>query len=287
MPTTSAASTTESISSADGVRLHFAADEVPTPRAALMFIHGFGEHCHRYDGTVARLCSRGYNCYRIDVRGHGRSEGARGHIFSFEGYLRDAAALRKEAEQRAGADLPRILVGHSNGGLIALHSVARDASGLAGLALSSPFFGLEMDAPWVKVAAARALSKLVPALGIPTGLDPTHVSHDPEVVRAYTNDPLNVTVASGRWFTETMAAQDEALARARDVKLPVLLQMAGDDRIASLPAARNVFERLGSDDRTWRVYPGLFHEIWFELEREAPLTDLEQWLADRTTAPVR
>lgn len=265
------------------MRLHFAADEVETPRAALMFIHGFGEHCHRYDGTVERLCRLGYSCYRIDVRGHGRSEGARGHVFSFDGYLRDATALRTEAARRIDDDaVPRFLVGHSNGGLIALHSVARDPGALRGLVMSSPFFGLQMKAPWIKIKAAQAMSKLAPAVGIPTGLDPNHVSHDPEVVAAYAADPLNVTVASGRWFTETMAAQDDALARARDVRLPVLLEMAGDDRIASLAAARNVFERLGSPDRTWRVYPGLFHEIWFELENEAPLGDLEQWLADRT-----
>lgn len=286
MSTTSPAKTTQSISTRDGVRLHFAADEVPTPRAALMFIHGFGEHCHRYDGTVARLCGRGYSCYRIDVRGHGQSEGARGHVFAFDEYLRDAAALRAEVARRVGPDVPRFLVGHSNGGLIALHSVARDPEGVRGLVMSSPFFGFQLEVPFVKVAAARLMSRVAPAVGIPTGLDPKTVSHDPEVVHAYANDPLNVTVASGRWFTETVRAHDDALARARDVRVPVLLEMAGDDRIASLPAARNVFERLGSDDRTWRVYPGLFHEIWFEIENEAPLADLEQWLADRTTTPV-
>jgi len=268
------------------MRLHFAADEVETPRAALMFIHGFGEHCHRYDAMVARLGRRGYSCYRIDVRGHGRSEGARGHVFSFDGYLRDAAALRSEAARRAGPEVPRFLVGHSNGGLIALHAAARDPAGLRGLVLSSPFLGFQLQVPWLKVVAARAMSKLVPSLGIPTGLDPQTVSHDPEVVEAYATDPLNVRVASGRWFTETVAAHDGALALARDIRLPVLMKMAGDDRIASLPAARNVFERLGSDDLTWRVYPGLFHEIWFELHNEPPLADLEQWLADRTGPSV-
>ena len=285
MTTKDPISTTGELETRDGVRLHFAADEVESPRAALMLLHGFGEHCHRYDAVVARMCAGGYSVYRIDLRGHGRSRGARGHVYAFEDYLQDAQALRDETARRQG-ESTRILLGHSNGGLVALHSLARSPEGVSGLVLSSPFFGFRIQVPAAKVLAGRVFSRIMPALGLPTGLDPTTVSHDPRIVEDYATDPLNVRVASGRWFTETVRAQTDALARARDLQLPVLLQQAGDDRIASSDAARNVYERLGGSDLTWREYPGLFHEIWFELENEAPLRDLEQWLGDRTSTSV-
>ena len=74
-------------------------------------------------------------------------------------------------------------------------------------------------------------------------------------------------------------AANQALRTAGKVKLPILIQQGGDDRIASPPATRAVFEALASPDRTYREYPGLFHEIYFEIERKGPIGDLTQWLS--------
>ncbi len=269
-------------SAPDGVKLFWKADEVEAPRAALMLVHGFGEHCGRYDGVVARLNDQGYSVYRLDLRGHGQSDGARGHIFSFSDYLRDVATFRGRVVDRIG-ETPQILMGHSNGGLVAFHSAVSQPGDLIGLVMSSPFFGFEIKVPKIKAFAGRIMSKYVPAFALPTDLDPATVSHDPEVVADYAADPLNHAVASGRWLTETTEAHRRAMVLAPELKLPVLLQAAGDDKIVSTDSAKAVFDRFGSEDRTWQRYEGFFHEIWFELERERPLAELERWLRERTT----
>ncbi|MEZ4474500.1 MAG: alpha/beta hydrolase [bacterium] len=273
------------IDAVDGMRLY--REELPaqgTPRAALLFAHGFGEHSGRYAAMSEGLAAQGYSCFRFDFRGHGRSGGIRGHVFSFDGYLRDFAAVRRYVEARIG-DLPLFVLSHSNGALVAIHAVAARPEGLAGLVMSSPFFGFSLKVPKVKAALARQLSRLVPAFALPTGLDPTTVSHDPAVVESYRTDPLNVQVATGRWFTEAVAAHARVADQARALRLPVLLQQAGDDRIASAAAARAAFDEVGSADRTFIEYPGFFHEIWFELERQRPLADLAAWL-DAHLAPT-
>ncbi len=263
----------------DGTRLYFEYDQVTEPLAALLIVHGFGDHCGRYADMAARFVERGYSCYRFDYRGHGRADGRRGHIFDFEDYQRDLAAFRAHVAERVGPETPQFLLSHSNGGLISLHGVARDPKGLAGLVFSSPFFGLALKVPVVKATAGRWLSKLIPAMALPTGIDAKTVSHDPDVIAGYDADPLVGHVASARWFTETVAAQANLGELAKRITLPVLHQQAGDDRIASAPAAKAVFEQLASADRTLTVYDGLFHEIWFELEREPVLDELEGWLA--------
>ena len=146
---------------------------------------------------------------------------------------------------------------------------------------SSPFFGLSLAVPAPKALAGRILSGFMPALTLPTGIDPRLVSHDPEVRHQYATDPLIGREASARYFTESTRAQQEVPEHAARLRLPVLFQQAGDDRIASVPAARAAFDRLGSADRTWIEYPGLYHEIWFELENQGPLNDLRAWLDER------
>lgn len=247
-----------------------------------MLVHGFAEHSGRYDEVAAGLTQIGFDVWRFDVRGHGRSEGARGHVYRFEDYLDDFDCVRDHVRSCAPSDgLPLMVLSHSNGGLICLHALARDPSGVAGAVFSSPFLGFALDVPWIKQFAGRRLSRLVPSLPMPTGIKAGIVSHDPAVIEAYASDPLNHGVATPRWLTETTRAHIEAPAKARLFKLPVLFQQAGDDRIASASTSQAIFDRLGSDDRTFTAYPGLFHEIWFELDRAKPLAELHGWLVER------
>lgn len=267
------------LDAADGVRLFRECDVPDEPKAAVLFVHGFADHCGRYAAMAADFADEGYACYRYDYRGHGRSDGKRGHIFSFDDYLRDLRAARDWFESET-AGLKRFILAHSNGGLISLHGASAEPANLDGLVLSSPFFGFGVKVPAIKVAAGKLTSRIMPAFTQATNLDPATVSHDPAVIEGYGTDPLIGRVASSRWLTETLGAHERAPAAARALSLPVLMQQAGDDRIASAPDAKRIFDLIGSSDRTYRVYDGLFHEIWFELERGPVIADLKAWLAD-------
>lgn len=260
----------------------------------VVVVHGYCEHRKRYRHVAEALVAAGYQVLTCDLRGHGESEGVRGYVERFSYYLDDLRAFTAEAKKAARqartaaglADEPErkpILLGHSMGALVALQLVLSDPELFRAMALSSPFLGIKVKVPAWKSLLGRAASALRPTLTLPNGLPASDISHDPEIVRIYETDPLITHNATARWFTEVVAAHADTLARASRIKLPTLMQLAGDDRIVDSQAAQAVYERLGSADKNLTSYPGLFHEIFNEREpdRQRVLSDLKSWLATR------
>ncbi|MCB9527734.1 MAG: lysophospholipase [Myxococcales bacterium] len=266
--------------SGDGLRLYAEHDPLAAPRARLLLVHGFADHCARYRAMSELLNDQGYACHRFDLRGHGRSEGKRGHIYRFDDYLRDFAAFRAQVDAEHAIDGPTYILAHSYGALIAASAAIRSAEGIAGMVLSSPFLAAAIKIPAWKRTIGELCSKYLPAIALPTGLPAEWMSHDPATIQEYGTDPLIGRVASARWLTETEAAQAAAIAGAGAITVPVLVQQAAADRIVSVDAARRLYDAIGSKDKTWTAYDGLYHEIWFEKDREPVYAELRRWLAD-------
>jgi alpha-beta hydrolase superfamily lysophospholipase len=254
------------------------------PAAVLAVVHGYGEHGGRYRGLAEDMAARGYAVHVYDLRGHGRSGGRRGHLGRFTDYLDDTAvyldAVREEHPGR-----PLYLLGHSLGGLIATAYVEdRPADALAGLILSSPFLRLGMPVPPLRLHVARLLSLIAPAVNVGNTIDPSALSHDREVVRVYDTDPLNHHVATARWAAEALAAQSAALSAAAGIRLPFLLLYGDADAVADPQAARELYERVASPDKTVHCYEDFYHEIFNETGRAAVFADLAAWLEAHTTS---
>ena len=251
--------------------------DAPPENGVVAVLHGYGEHSSRYAHVAAALGRAGYATAAIDVRGHGRSTGRRAHVDSFEDYLRDADTLLDEAAAR-WPDRPIFVLGHSNGGLIALHHALRRSRPVDGYIVSSPFLGFAIDVPRTKNAAGRLLSRLWPTFSLPTGLDPESLSHDPRVVERYREDPLVLSVSTGRWFTETLDAQKQLLARADEIDVPCLFLVAGADDLADPSTTDEVFHRLASSDREMDVFPNLKHEILNEPNWASIVERIARWM---------
>jgi alpha-beta hydrolase superfamily lysophospholipase len=262
---------------ADGLRLFFRRWSVPEPRGSVALLHGFAEHSGRYDHVAERLCEAGYSVAAVDYRGHGQSGGKRNHIDSFDEYLGDVESFLAEARRSGLASRP-VLLGHSQGGLVAARYAELHPEALSALVLSSPFMGLALKVPAWKSAAGRAVSRLWPSFSMPSGLDPAWLSHDREVVERYAADPMISQHATARWFTEVTEAQARSLEDAGRIGLPLLVLQAGDDRLSSGEATRRLFEGAGSQDKRLEVYEGFYHEVMNEVGRERVLGDLVGWL---------
>ncbi len=252
-------------------------------KAGVLVVHGYGEHGGRYRRIVERWAKKGLASAVVDLRGHGWSEGARGHCDRFSDYLEDAADMLATFKERVPG-LPLFIFGHSFGGLIAANFVLSLPGAFKGLVLSSPFFGLSLEVPGAKKFAGEVASRLFPRLSMPTGLSGKDVTHDETIARLYDADPLVNKVATARWYTETVAAQRDLLARAAQIKLPLLLVQAGADRVVSPAAARAVFDRAGSADKRFDERAGLFHEILNEPKvGEAIADEMADWIVQHLT----
>jgi alpha-beta hydrolase superfamily lysophospholipase len=261
---------------ADGARLSLRrARAVGRVRGSLILLHGFGDHSGRYGEVAAWFAERGLDVYALDQRGHGRSPGKRGHVSRFSQFLSDVAALRKQAPlERTG---PQILLGHSFGGTVALRYLETGPTGLAGAIVSSPFLAVAMPVPRWKRLLARALVEILPSLPVATGLDLAHLSTDPAVGQAARSDHLYHRVMTPRAYREVLAAQAAVVAEGGHIAVPLLMLLAGDDRIVSRPASE-AFARSLAGDVTVQVYEGFYHEIFNEPHRARVFRDVEPWL---------
>ena len=267
----------------DGTSLHYrrAAPAGPA-RGRLVVIHGFAEHGGRYGPLVQAAAARGLDAWAVDLRGHGRSDGARAFVERFEDYLQDVSAVLDLAARDRSDGPPVWLLGHSMGGLVVTRFVEEQPSGVRGFVLSSPFVAMKMRVPAWKRVLAHGLSRVVPSFALPTDLDPAHLASDPEVGRLYMADPLVLKAATARWFTETLGAQRAAFAKAGTVALPALLMHGADDPIADPEGTRRLFAGLGSTDKELEVWPALRHEPFNERSGATVIERVLAWLEGRS-----
>lgn len=249
--------------SSDGLRLHAYDHGNPDASKTLVIEHGYGEHGGRYHHHAQRFVDAGYRVLVPDVRGHGHSEGRRGHTLQFSLYLEDLDLLAEHIRTPREATG---LLGHSNGGLIVVSRTLVEPTFFSCSAVTSPMLGLSIDAPRWKLFGARLLSKIAPKASLPTEIDPKLLSHDPKVVAAYENDPLGHKVNNARWFTEAMDAIEDAFRNAGRVNLPMLVLQSGDDRIVSAEATRQWVGAAPAEFVAYEEIPDAFHELLFEID---------------------
>jgi acylglycerol lipase len=261
-------------------------------RAVVVIVHGLHEHSARYAHVGTRLAAVGFAVYAADHRGHGRSDGRRANIERMTLIVEDLSSFVRFAVERH-PNLPVFMVGHSLGGLIALHYATEPrateprATEPRATEPSAPLDGLVVSGPAVRVAAGSALqrrlagvlSALVPNLGVVDIDADQKISRDPDVVRAYRADPLVYRgKVKARTGAEMLVMMEGLPARLPRLSMPLLLLHGTDDRICALAGSAMVHDAVSSPDKTLRQYQGLYHEVFNEPEREAILTDLVSWL---------
>ena len=245
------------------------------PRDVIVIAHGYAEHGGRYGNIVERLVPQGYALYAMDHRGHGRSGGKRALVDRMAWVIDDFHRFVSEVRARQGGQRVKLL-GHSMGGNIAFGYALRWHEDLSGLILSGPLIGGK--APLVQRLAMHLLAAVAPNLGT-VDLPPGAVSRDPQVVDDYMNDIL-VTIGKvpARTAHELFAPLPGYLKRAPDMRVPVLIQHGEADALVPLAGARPTIDAIGAPDKTVITYPGLFHEIYNEPEKDRVIGDLARWL---------
>lgn len=248
------------------------------PKAVIHTIHGYAEHIDRYKNVVDELVPAGYAVIGNDHRGHGRSDGKRGHVNKFDDYIDDEHQFRTEIVRPMFPDIPYFILGHSLGSVIALCYVERHPEGIKALVLSGTGAGSGPAVPKFLQSLTKVLSKILPGIPVKSPLPPEFISRDPETVKAYVDDPMVYNVITPR-LGEQLNTYIVLNARdAHKVKLPVLIQYGSQD--TSFSGQEDLYTALGSADKTIKRYQGLKHEVYNELieDRKVVLGDLHTWL---------
>jgi len=255
-------------------------------RGTVLIVHGLGEHVMRYAHVAKFLNDAGWNAVGYDHRGHGRSGGAKGVLNGGDDFVVDlAAVLDAVRAQYAG---PIVLLGHSLGGVIAGRFVAESLEA-SPATWSRPVDALVMSSPAIDIgmnAAQRMMlsvaEPLAPNLAVNNGLNPSWVSRDPAVVKAYKDDPLvhdRVTPKIVRFILDSGA---KVLEKAPAWKTPTLLVYAGSDKCVSPKGSKDFAAAAPRNVVTTREFTSLFHEIFNEPEQGEVLAVVGSWLATRT-----
>ncbi len=248
-----------------------------TPQAILLIVHGLGEHSGRYGNYVNYFVPRGYALYSFDTRGHGRSSGSRGYVERFDHYVEDIERRATEAR----AEWPNVslfVLAHSLGSLMGLSYARQHPDQLTGLIVTGTALQDALELPAWKRNLAAVLNRVTPALKFNNGVSLAGLSHDPAVRAAFEADPLVHTWGTPRLDTEVRVVRTQIRQSAPTWNVPTLMLHGGDDAICLAEGAQEFAAQTPPGMVEYCEYPGLYHEIHNEPERDQVFGQIETWL---------
>lgn len=245
------------------------------PKKIICLVHGHGEHIGRYEAFANHFVGQGIAVFAVDLRGHGQSEGKRGHAPSYDLLLSDVEELIKAA-RLAYNDTPILLYGHSMGGnIVGGFILQNNMKELEAAILSSPWIKLAFDPPVAQVRLAKWVRKILPAITQHSKLDAHLLSRDPLVVSTYQNDPLVHDLISPSLFLSVLKGGQHMLDKAHGLKLRTLVMHGDEDKITSAASSREFAEKGKADFKLWQ---GLKHEPHNEPEKQQVLQFVTDWI---------
>ncbi len=267
------------VQSADGTELKASYFPGTSPRGVLIVSHGLGEHSGCYDELATTLAETPglVDVVSFDFRGHGRSPGKRGVIGHYDNFVADLdAAIDWAGTKRPG--LPRFVLGHSNGGQVALHTALRNDPRVSGLILSNPSLRIAARVPRHKYVAALFLRKFWPRVTLTSTVADEHLTRDPVSLAERKNDVLRHGKISAPLFFGMVEGGELVVSRAETIHVPILMLIGGADPVVDPATTLAFFERLSSSDKTLRLYAEMLHEPLNEIGREQVVQEIVGWL---------
>jgi len=270
----------QQIGNNEGIKIYYRHKLPPNPKAVVVICHGYAEHSYFYLPLMERLAAEGYGAYALDHRGHGYSEAERGHLDRFETFLEDLDFF-VDYVQGLHPTLPFFMFGHSMGGLITfnygiLHPEKLKGQIFSGAALDRPV-GTEKIPAFIFWLGSVLFKKykIRPNLRGKT-------TRNKQVRKVSDGDPLVLRYGTMGFFYE-FACRGVSFAqkKAECYNLPCLFLHGIADGIVACQSSEKTFPRISSQDKTLKLYEGLYHELIHEPEGEEVLADILSWLKER------
>ncbi|MGQ4834258.1 MAG: lysophospholipase [Candidatus Asgardarchaeia archaeon] len=261
----------------DNTKLYYRGIHVNNPKGVVIVVHGLAEHSGRYIHLFEALYEANYSVYAFDLRGHGKSEGIRGHIKSFDEYILDLEKFIELIREKENVDKVFIL-GHSLGGLIVLRFAIKKPDFLKGVISSAAALRTTVPVSRITLAIGKVFSKLLPTAKFSNNIDPSLLTHDKSVVNDYVKDPLVFRKVSARLAMEIFDVAERTLRDAYMLVVPCLLLAGTADKIVDPMAIKEFYENVKAEEKELKLYDGMYHEILNEIGKETVIKDIINWL---------
>ena len=250
---------------------------VPTHKALILFHRGH-EHSARFDEFVQQLDLQDFAFFAWDARGNGNSPGPRDYADNFSVYVKDAQAFVNFISEKYQIPVENIVVlAHSVGGVIASTWVHDYAPPLRALILATPAFRIKLYIPFA-IPIIRWAQKINVLKMVPSYVKAKVLTHDPEQVEKYNQDPKITKSISTNILLDVHDTSTRVVADAGAIRVPTLLLAAGSDWVVKLSTQKKFFERLSSSVKEMEVYPKFYHAIFHERERHLPLAKVREFI---------
>ncbi|HOL20477.1 MAG TPA: lysophospholipase [Candidatus Hydrogenedens sp.] len=249
--------------------------------ANIILIHGYGEHCSRYDYMSEMMNKQGINVFSYDQRGFGHSPGKRAWINDFNELLDDFDIFLNVIKEEI-ISLPTFFMGHSMGGMVLARYVeTRPNCSAKGLIFSSPFLALNEDVPKFLLKLSGILATVLPWVPV-SRVDNTALSKDLDVVKRADEDPLgyhgSVKAYTGYVFYKVI---QEIQRDFKLIKLPTIILHGKKDQIVPFSGSINLFENITSEDKAIHLFENGYHELWNDYEKDEMIGKICGWVSER------
>lgn len=258
------------------VKIFYSIDKVDDSKAAVIFVHGICEHLGRYEYLKDRFNESGYNVYRYDARGHGKSEGRKGYLEDFEDYLDDLDLL-VDMVKRDNKNKKLILLGHSMGGLVATAYACANPNKVDLLVLSGACNICPKSAKALRYLPYNLMGKFKYTNKLGSG-----VCSDPKVVEKYNKDPLVLKKVSFRLLGNAFIKGTKYVKKnIEKITCPTLVMHGENDGIVVKETGEWTYSNLRCKDKKLKMYPKMYHEIFNEIRKADVIDDLLDWCNER------
>jgi alpha-beta hydrolase superfamily lysophospholipase len=246
------------------------------PKASIGIIHGLGSHSGWFQSIAEALATQGYAAYCLDLRGHGRSPGQRAYINHWSEFRGDIEQFC-QLMMMQHPNVPCFALGHSLGAIILLDVALHTSQPLSGLMLMAPSLNPSGVPAW-RLIAGQILSWVYPRFSLDTGIPQTAGSRNPDIITAYTQDPLRHRRGTARLVSEFLKTIRWIDANLSQLQIPVLVLHGGKDIVTPSANSRELFERMAIVDKEYREYPDAYHDLHNDLDMSKVVGDIANWL---------
>jgi alpha-beta hydrolase superfamily lysophospholipase len=256
---------------------HWPAQTASRTGTVLLFHRGH-EHSGRMAHLVDELNLPDHDFFAWDARGHGRSPGERGFSPSFGTSVRDIQTFVSHLQAEHGVDVEHIhVIAQSVGAVIVAAWVHDYAPPIRGMTLASPAFKIKLYVPLAR-PGLTLMHRLFGNFFINSYVKPKFLTHDPQRIRSYGEDPLITRPISVNMLLGLYAAADRIVADAHAIVVPTQLLISGADWVVHQGPQHAFFDRLGSAMKTKMELPGFFHDTLGERDRTDAVAAIRQFV---------